>query len=52
MAKVSCILLQWGINLILAYSWARPAILVAGKSIGGMFGFLSSPEPKAQGELL
>ena len=25
------------IQLILAYSWARPAILVAGKSRGGMF---------------
>ena len=28
-AKVSCILRHWGIQL--AYSWARPAILVAGK---------------------
>ena len=27
-------------QLILAYSWARPAILVAGKSRGGMFFFL------------
>ena len=29
-----------GVQLILAYSWARPAILVAGKDIGGMFLFL------------
>ena len=28
--KVSCILSHWGIQLILAYSWARPAIFVAG----------------------
>ena len=37
LAKVSCILHQWGVQLILAYSWARPAILVAGKGRGGMF---------------
>ena len=30
-AKVSCILCHQGVQLILAYSWARPAILVAGK---------------------
>ena len=30
-----------GIHLIFAYSWARPAILVAGKGRGGMF-FISS----------
>ena len=30
-----------GIQLILAYSWARPAILVAGKDRGGIF-FISS----------
>ena len=30
-AKVSCILHHRGVQLILAYSWARPAILVAGK---------------------
>ena len=35
--KVSCILGHWRIQLILAYSWARPAILVAGKGRGGMF---------------
>ena len=35
MVKVSCLLCQWGFQLILAYSWARPAILVAGKSRGG-----------------
>ena len=38
MAKASCILRR-GIQLILAYSWARPAILVAGKGRGGMFLF-------------
>ena len=36
-AKVLCILYHWGIQLILAYSWARPAILVVGKGRGGMF---------------
>ena len=30
-AKVSCISHHCGVQLILAYSWARPAILVAGK---------------------
>ena len=35
--KVSCILRHRGIQLILAYSWTKPAILVAGKGIGGMF---------------
>ena len=30
-AKVSCILRHQGIQLILAYSWVRPAIFVAGK---------------------
>ena len=39
-AKVSCILRHRGVQLILAYSWARPAILVAGKDSGGMFSFL------------
>ena len=39
-AKVSCILRHQGIKLILAYSWARPAILAAGKGRGGMFLFL------------
>ena len=29
--QVSCILRHWGIQLILAYSWAKPAILAAGK---------------------
>ena len=38
--KVLCILHHWGIQLILAYSWARPAILVVGKGRGGMFLFL------------
>ena len=39
-AKVSSILRQRGIQLVLAYSWARPAVLVAGKSRGGRFLFL------------
>ena len=39
-AKVSCILRHRGVQLILAYSWARPAILAAGKGRGGMFLFL------------
>ena len=30
-----CILRQQGVQLILAYSWARSAILVAGKGRGG-----------------
>ena len=37
-AKVSSILCHRGVQLlILAYSWARPAILVVGKGRGGMF---------------
>ena len=39
-AKVSCIFCHWGVQLILAYSWARPAILVAGKGRELMFLFL------------
>ena len=39
-AMVSCILHHRGVQLKLAYSWARPAILVAGKGRGGMFLFL------------
>ena len=39
-AKVLCSLHHWGVQLILAYSWARPAILVVGKGRGGMFLFL------------
>ena len=40
-AKVLCILRHWGIQLILASSWARQLyILVAGKGRGGMFLFL------------
>ena len=38
--KVLCILRHRGIQQILAYSWARPAILVAVKGRGGMFLFL------------
>ena len=37
---VSCILRHRGVRLILAYSWARPAIPVAGKGREGMFFFL------------
>ena len=40
-AKVLCILHHRGVQLILAYSWARPAILVAGKGRGGMLHFHS-----------
>ena len=42
--KVSCIFCHRGVQLILAYSWARPAILVAGKGSGEMFfiSFVSS----------
>ena len=32
-------LASWVVQLILAYSWARPAILVAGKGGGGSFYF-------------
>ena len=39
-AKMSCILCHRGVQLILAYSWARPAILVAGKGREVMFLFL------------
>ena len=35
-AKV-CILRHWGVQLILADSWARSAIFVAGKGRGGCF---------------
>ena len=38
-AKVSCTMRHWGFQLILAYSWARPAILVAGKGRGECFYF-------------
>ena len=37
---VMCVLCHRGVQLILAYSWARPAILVVGKGRGGMFLFL------------
>ena len=36
-----CILHHWVVQLILAYSWARPAIVVAGKGIEGNI-FISS----------
>ena len=35
-----CILRHRGVQLILAYSWSRLAILVAGKGRGGVFLFL------------
>ena len=38
-AKVLCILHHWGVQLILAYGWARPAILVVGKGRGECFYF-------------
>ena len=38
-AKVSCIVHHWSVQLILAYSWARPTVLVAGKGRGGMVFF-------------
>ena len=38
--KVLCILHHWGVQLILTCSWARPAILAAGKGRGEMFLFL------------
>ena len=45
-AKVLETLRHQGVQLILAYSWARPAILVAGKGRGGCGGggdvFISS----------
>ena len=37
-----CILHHRGVQLILAYSWDRPAILAAGKGRGGLFLFLAS----------
>ena len=40
LAKVSCILRHRDVQLILAYSWTRPAILVAGNGRGGVFLFL------------
>ena len=39
LAKMSCILCHQGVQLILAYSWARPAILVAGRVEGECFYF-------------
>ena len=34
---MSGILRHWGVQLILAYSWVGPAILVAGKGRGNVF---------------
>ena len=39
-AKGSCTSRHRGVQLILAYSWVRPAILVVGKGRRGMFLFL------------
>ena len=39
-AKVSCSFCHQGVQLILAYSWARPAVLAAGKGRGWMLLFL------------
>ena len=39
-AKVSCSFCHQGAQLMLAYSWARPAVLAAGKDIGRMLLFL------------
>ena len=39
-ARMSCILHHQGVQLILAYSWARPAVLAAGMGRWGMFLFL------------
>ena len=57
-AKVSCILRHRGVQLILANSLARPAILVAGKGRGGgdvlflLFLFLFLPYPSLSSPLL
>ena len=40
-AMVLCILCHWGVQPILAYSWARPAILVTGKVEGECFYFFT-----------
>ena len=43
---MSCILRHQGVQLILTYSWARPAILVAGKAKeGGFCVFTFIPDP-------
>ena len=38
-----CILPHRGVQLILAYSWARPAVLAAGKGRGAMFFYFFCP---------
>ena len=60
--KVSCILRRRVVQLILAYSWAKPAILVAGKGRKGnvivssvsllLFVFLFLPCPSLSSPLL
>ena len=37
---MSCSFCHWGAQLILAYSWARPALLAVGKGRAGMLLFL------------
>ena len=39
-AKVSCSFCHWGVQMILAYIWARPAVFAAGSGRGGMLLFL------------
>ena len=39
---MSCSFYHRGVQLILAYSWARPVVLAAGKGKGGMLLFLLS----------
>ena len=53
-AMLSCIVGHRGVQMILAYSWARPAILVADKSRGGMVSFLFFflPAPSLSSPLL
>ena len=46
-AKVLCILHHGGVQLILAYSWARPAILEAGKGRRGNAFIMSPPPPSS-----
>ena len=37
MEKISCILCHRDVQLVLAYTWAKPAILVEGKGRGSVF---------------
>ena len=38
--RIQLMTIHWCVQLILAYSWARPAVFVAGKGRGGVFLFL------------